>query len=324
MKDFLNTEKSERLKEVLLSISSSETYFEKQGALAETFKLLEDIYWQGKDSNQYRHLYSDLFVIITQIDRSAQYDNEILSQNLRIVCKNYRIKNKDQLGDTIDISRSLFKLYDHVNLDIARLNYSKASNFKQHEEIIEVADRLRDTEGNIHDQIGREIENIKDEYQQEVKKATQKINKDINEQLEHVADESSKMRAEYISILGIFASIVLAFVGGLTYSTSVLSNIHKASVYRTVIVTAIIGMVLIFTLWLLMDFIKSIHGQNKRKYAYILTPEIVLLLILLGTVFLYRWDYFQNEKKQSIYEKTIKTETTEKAEIDSKNNGNEQ
>ncbi len=318
MKDFLNTEKCEKLKEVLLSISSSQTYFETQGVLIKTFKSLEEIYWQGKECDQYRHLYSDLFVIITQIDRSSEYDNEILSQNLLIICKYYRAKNKDKNGDTIDITKSLFKLYDHVNLDIARLNYSKASNFMQHEEINDVAIRLQDTESNIHNKINDAISSVKAEYQNEVKKATQKINTDINKQLRRVSDETSKMRAEYISILGIFASIVLSFVGGLTFSTSVLSNIHKASIYRTVILTSLIGMVLIFVLWLMMDFIKSIHGQSKRRYSYILIPEGVLIAIIICTICLFRWDYFHQEQKYSIYENSTEDIVEEtQTEIDS-------
>ena len=56
-------------------------------------------------------------------------------------------------------------------------------------------------------------------------------------------DHFKGMEKEYISILGIFASIVLAFVGGLTFSTSVLANIDKASIYRLVIIACIIGIV---------------------------------------------------------------------------------
>lgn len=323
MKDFLDAEKSDKLKQVLLSISASQVYFKEQGMLTQTIKALEDIYWQEQEQDQYRHLYSDLFVIITQIDKSAQYDNEILSQNLLYVCKHYRAKNKDNAGVFIDISKSLFKLYDHVNLDIARLNYSKACNFLQHEEIVKMTGQLKDTEKSINNQINDAIVNIKDEYQRDVSKATQKLHEDINEQLRHVQDESSKMRAEYISILGIFASIVLAFVGSLTYSTSVLSNIHKASIYRIVILAALIGMVMIFILWLMMDFIKSIHGQNKRKYSYILLPEAFLFLIILGTVVLYRWDYFQQEKINSIYENCVELESEEAEVTDEESEYNE-
>ena len=41
-----------------------------------------------------------------------------------------------------------------------------------------------------------------------------------------------KQQREYISILGIFAAVVLAFTGGIAFSTSVLKNINTVSVYR--------------------------------------------------------------------------------------------
>lgn len=305
MNKFLNTDKSEKLKEVLLSISKSQIYFEPQGMLSKTFVTLEDIYWMGKDCPQYRHMYSELFVIITQIDKSTEWDNEILSQNLMIVCKNYKAKNKDKNGDIIDISKSLLKLYDHVNLDIARLNYSKASNFKQHEEVANVASKLKETEISIHSKLGESITSVQKGYMNQIENTKKQFKNTISAEIKRVSEESNKMRAEYISILGIFASIVLAFTGAITFTTSVLSNIHKASIYRTVIITALIGMVVIFVLWLLMDFIKSIHGQTSRKYLYIIVPEVVLLIIILGTVGLFRLDYFREEKETSLFEANI-------------------
>lgn len=309
MKEFLNTDKSEKLKEVLLGISGLETYFEEPGMISKTLIALEEIYWQGANNDQYRHMYSDLFVIITQIDRSDDLENEILSQNLKILCKNYRPRNKDKEGNLINISKSLLKLYDHVNLDIARLNYSKAINYRQHFEIMDVASKLKDSESNIHNQISSAVTSVQEEYMKQIDSTKEEFNEQIKNKMDKVTKETEKMRSEYISILGIFASIVLAFTGGITFSTSVLSNIHKASIYRTVIITALIGGVLIFVLWLLMDFIKSVHGQTKRKYSFIIVPEVVLIIIIILTIVLFRYDYFNQEKINSIYEDCIEFNT---------------
>lgn len=37
----------------------------------------------------------------------------------------YIPKNTDENGNAIDISKEIVKLYDHTNLDIARINYTK-------------------------------------------------------------------------------------------------------------------------------------------------------------------------------------------------------
>ena len=55
---------------------------------------------------------------------------------------------------------------------------------------------------------------------------------------------------EYISILGIFASIVLAFVGGITFSTSVLQSISAASIYRLLLTIDFLAFVLINTIYI--------------------------------------------------------------------------
>lgn len=47
----------------------------------------------------------------------------------------------------------------------------------------------------------------------------------------NLKDEIKGIEKEYISILGIFASIVLSFVGGMTFSTSVLKYTHSVSIY---------------------------------------------------------------------------------------------
>mgnify|MGYP003294387677 CR=1 FL=1 len=171
--------------------------------------------------------------------------------------------------------------------------------------VANVASKLKETEISIHSKLGESITSVQKGYMNQIENTKKQFKNTISAEIKRVSEESNKMRAEYISILGIFASIVLAFTGAITFTTSVLSNIHKASIYRTVIITALIGMVVIFVLWLLMDFIKSIHGQTSRKYLYIIVPEVVLLIIILGTVGLFRLDYFREEKETSLFEANI-------------------
>lgn len=302
MDDFLNKDKGDKLKEVLLKISSSGVVLSSE-MISKTLFELEDIYWQSESTIPYRHMYSEIFAIITQIDRSIDLDNDILSQNLLILCKKYMPNiNKDSNGNCVDISKSLMKLYDHVNLDIARLNYSKSVNHSMHEQLIE------ENENKLREALQDSVVDIKKENAKKLSTTTTNFENFVKNKIRDVENKADKMRSEYISILGIFASIVLAFTGGLTFSTSVLSNIHKASIYRMVIITALIGMVLIFVLWLLMDFIKSVHGQNKRKYSYIIVPEVVLIIIIVGTLLVYRLDYFKFETPNSIYESNTESE----------------
>ncbi len=79
-----------------------------------------------------------------------------------------------------------------------------------------------------------------DEKMSRVKDVSIKLEDDLNKNYEKLSEELNKQQTQYITILGIFASIVLTFVGGLAFSTSVLSNIDKANAYRLVFVMAFI------------------------------------------------------------------------------------
>lgn len=104
-------------------------------------------------------------------------------------------------------------------------------------------------------------------------------------------EESEKeMQAQYISILGIFAAIVLAFTSGMTLSASVLNNIHHASVYKLIIIACVVGLIFMFMMWLLMDFVRSIHGQTDRKYWVIIAFSVTLIAIALAAFYCYNRD----------------------------------
>ncbi len=66
-----------------------------------------------------------------------------------------------------------------------------------------------------------------DEKMSRVKDVSIRLN-DLNKNYKKLSEELNKQQTQYITILGIFSSIVLTFVGGLAFSTSVLSNIDKS------------------------------------------------------------------------------------------------
>lgn len=73
--------------------------------------------------------------------------------------------------------------------------------------------------------------------------------------------EVKGIEKEYITILGIFAAIVLAFVGSFTFSTSVLNNIAKVNIVELSVIALIIGIVLFNLIAYLLDFLKEINDK---------------------------------------------------------------
>lgn len=88
-----------------------------------------------------------------------------------------------------------------------------------------------------------------------------------NESIEETSRNVKNLEKEYITILGIFASIVLAFVGGLTFSTSVLQHINAISVYRLLLVVDLIALVLINVVYILLKFICHINNKQLKMFS---------------------------------------------------------
>lgn len=156
--------------------------------------------------------------------------------------------------DYIDISPQINKLFDHVNLDIARIQYMKKIELQTLESKDELSNVLKSA-----NELKQNVDNI---------------------------------QKEYITILGIFSSIVLAFVSGITFSSSVLENIANSNVYRTLAVVIILGFIFLNIINILVQFIISISSKEstkKKSNTYItyinITLGIIFLLIILAWFF---------------------------------------
>lgn len=200
-------------------------------------------------ADDFRHLYSDVFGVITRIDDEQHESLEILSINIKELYRQ-ALEERQRENSIIssDVCRKIEKLYDHVNLDIARINYTR---------------RIANELNKKHTDFSRQLEIIKS-------------------QAEHTQRD---MQKDYITILGIFASIVVTFVAGMAFSTSILSNIEKASIYRLVFVISLLGLGLFNLVNLLLRHIQSINqgynlknDENTERIGKI--NEIILLIII--------------------------------------------
>ncbi len=141
------------------------------------------------------------------------------------------IKTLKEIQDNKEVESikpKLEKLYDHMNLECIRLQ-----DF--------------------------------DEKMSRVKDVSIKLEDELNKNYKKLSEELNKQQTQYITILGIFASIVLTFVGGLAFSTSVLSNIDKANAYRLVFVMAFIALFFGNILYLLFLFYQKYPYQKRKK-----------------------------------------------------------
>ena len=268
---------------------------------------LEPIYDSG-----HRHSYSNISsTIYTEKNRTDAecknqgMDNEVLDVladnilSLRDAAikkySNPEEENKDRYNR---ILIKYYKLYDHINLETVRLkNYDD-----------QISSALKKIEESSAD-ASRQIQ----EFNQKIEESSAHIDNKIDEEIEKVKEKTAEMQSQYISILGIFASIVLSFTAGMAFSTSVLDNIYKSSIYRTIIVASLVGMVFIAMIWLLLDFIRNIQGQSKRNWWYLIIPEALLIVMIGFSTFAYKHDLFSGEENITY---TIYQNNTEYEEVD--------
>lgn len=292
------TECREDFKRILFDLSKSQEALQAPSERSNIYLRLEKLY----HNSEFRHYYSDIFSVLTSVQQDCNLgDINILGQNLEIIRKGYHPKNTDDNGNIVDISNQLKKLYDHVSLDIARITYSDAADYRliQNENINNVKSQII----LLQEQLEQSKKDIKESY-----RAVQKAHRKVE-----------NAQKEYIAILGIFASIVLTFIGGIAFSTSVLQNIHNASIYRIVLITLLIGLVLIDVIYFLFYFIERLvrnRYKTKAKLFYILNAVIISLIVL--TVISWRFGVVENRNQstESIQSaSSVIQETTEETQI---------
>ena len=267
MTDFQKeSQQREEFRQILFDLAKDQGQFDDPTTIDDFCRRLDDLYSPADGSDGFRHFYSDIFDVLSQIQRdNSSVDIEVLGHNLLKIRESYQPTSTKADGSPRNAENSIKKLYDHVNLDIARLLYIEGGDYR-----VSGGEAIADIKASI-DRLDESVTIAKEDVSslQETVKSTQK---------------------EYIAILGIFAAILLAFVGGMTFSTSVLENIDKVDAYRIILVALVIGLILVNALCVLFYFIMSITKDRKKLN---LSPMIIsdLIILLLIALVIVAWKY---------------------------------
>ena len=280
-----------KFKDILFELAESQEIFENATKRSEKYIELENLYCSNNSEEKFRHYYSDIFSVLTAVQQDEKMSMEVLGQNLLILMKGYRPQNDNGKGEKIDISNNLRKLYDHVNLDIARINYSD----KADRELLK-KDNLKEVYNNI-----KNVETKTD---------------GIRNNLSLVENNLKNVQKEYVAILGILASVIIAFTAGIVFSTSVLENMHESSIYRILLISLLIGIVLSNLLFLLLYYIDKIVNNNKNKNMNILCIVNGILLSLMVVVTIC-WNFGLVERRNINLNGKFESEIERIDEIDS-------
>lgn len=244
------------LAEIISILSSDQEILSDDNVVLQIIDKLKQVYTVDQTGKSaYRHEYSRIFGKMKELKDSNPNCLEILGQNIGLVYE--KIQKDPNINE--EFFKCCLKLYDHINLEIARMNYV--------------------------DNITREIQNSTSKLNQNIKEIKDTSDSITNE-IEDTKQEAKKLRSkldkaqqETITILGIFSAVVLAFMGGMSFSSSVLESMYLSNVYRVSFICLLIGLVLVNLIYVLFTFIMHINKDRPFKWNRVI---IVLDLILIG------------------------------------------
>lgn len=158
-----------------------------------------------------------------------------------------------------EVNAGIDKLLDHVDLESIRIDRMEAVRYSSNE--------------------------TKELYAKTTQsaKAAQDKAEEVQKNVDHYHEQS-------ISILSIFSAVVLAFMGGLSFSSSVLQNFASVSMFRLIITIVLLGFVIFNAIFILLRFVLHIVHSNlshKQFSLHIWLLNAALAVILGLTILAY-------------------------------------
>lgn len=295
MKEFIS--KSEELNRVIEKMYVIKSENDREGICDE----LDFIYLKedGSLDENFRHEYSSISGKIREL-------NEVEIEGEKVFVLDYLLLNIESVYDYAckkkkPYIRNLFKLKDHIGLEAGRILLVEQLKWEINngqESVKSQLEQMRDFAEAIGNQVHTsrafmaELERQESENKQNINNSKNKI-EELNKLSDDIKDKVEGVHRDSITILGIFSSVVLAFTGGLVFSSSVLENIGNASAYRIIIVTLIIGFVLVNAIIALILYIGKItHVKSKTEFdfkkfwgenAFWIVVNLILFILIVFT-----------------------------------------
>lgn len=209
----------------------------------------------------FRHRYSDISAFLG--NNSPDVYSSL--DNWLTAVSSYAEEN-DQDGDT---ARKIIKLLDHIRLEMIRIDRMKA--------VAQYASQSALINEQIH-AIAQETSDMATVAEEKVK----------------------RFHEQSIAILSIFSAVILAFMGGISFSSGVLGSIAQASMFRLIVTILLLGFVLFNSIFILMRFIAyMLYKKDSNRFkngikwfnGALLTIFLVLVLayVLGAGEYIERW-----------------------------------
>lgn len=185
-------------------------------------------------------------------------------------------KNEDILEESsMHLVYAFRGISDYIDTDDFKEKHSKEDNFEKFQDKIK----------RLVDHIELECVHLdnfakKQKIQEYLEESRVKIG-EIENRAKTVEDQIQNQQNQYITILGIFASIVLTIVGGFIFSTSVLAHMHEVGMCRLAFVICCITLLFLNIIYALFNFVLK-FSNSKLQIKHLQKLNIVLIVLIIG------------------------------------------
>lgn len=239
-------------------------------------------------TDDFRHYYSDIFSIISGPadikgeDRICHVEKVAGAFSQNISRLNEKIERLPNCKENCSLKKCFPKFFDHATLEIGRLEYNNTQIDQHLKEIKEIQESVAAAEKKVQSQSSK--------VDRQEKSVTE-VRDDVSKTKEKLADS----QREYITILGIFAAIVLVFNGAIGFSSSAIEAIVREGNFANLLfIVLIVGEILFNTVFILLTFIWKMSRQEKKTpdevwkifavlNGIMLVALVVIMVIIIAT-----------------------------------------
>lgn len=259
----------------------------------------------GQVIDLYRHSYSSIFQTLSALRTQDQDSLEEFPDKIKTLLEYAFRESKNSQQDEAKsrLRNALYKLYDHVLLDVLRLNQIEYLTGDFDEKTNQTKNQIK--------ALSNDFDNRSDELNTKISAVSKNIlegETEIQNLQARIADLTSRIaeadkrtessehklenvQKEYVAILSIFATVIMAISGGLAISKETLAGVSSLNIWNLLAVFSFVGWMLLNLLFLLLHYISQILDRDKKlKYDYLVFVNLVMLVIVTAMLLYRSWD----------------------------------
>ena len=131
-------------------------------------------------------------------------------------------------------------------------------------------------------QVGILVDSFKSEYNKAIA-----VIDNAQEEIKNESEQNVKLKGQLISILGIFAGIVVSFSFSITTIGSALSSLSSTEPVKLAFIISLLGVVFINAICLLMVFVAKLSGFIASRKIPWITYLVANFILIFLTIFFY-------------------------------------